>query len=132
MLVLDVKKFTTVVCVCILVLFTVLICACDSQRPKKRTSDKVGKFVYVDIAGVLHVKNGCKAVYKDHGEQEVRPYTLHSLKRENLNKICSQCVSEKHLTELIKISERNYRDSCMNEQAVEYDPDREDLYNEDD
>lgn len=127
----GVKKFTTVVCVCILVLFTVLICACDSQRPNKRISETVGKYVYIDIAGVLHVKNGCKAVYKDHGEQEVRPYTLHSLKRENLNKICSQCVSEKQLTELFKISEYNYSDSSKNNNTLEYDVDRDDPYNED-
>lgn len=55
-------------------LILMLFVSCSSKGNKATTKQKseIGKYVYIDKAGVLHTKNGCKAVFKEistHSEQ---------------------------------------------------------------
>lgn len=69
----------------------------QEQSLKKEKEPELGAFVYLDRAFVLHTKNGCKSVYKDHNMQEVRPIPIEEVTRNRLEKVCSQCVTEEQL-----------------------------------
>ena len=103
------------------------------QEPKetqKTEKEGIGLYVYIDGAWVLHTKNSCKAVYKDHNMQEVRPVKPEEVTKANLKRVCSQCVSESQLLELegsveaVQVAESMQTDTVAAE--VDYDPDRED------
>ena len=100
------------------------------QEPKERakTEKGIGLYVYFDRAWVLHTKNGCKAVFKDHNMQEVRPVKPTDLKMENLKRVCSQCVTEYQLIELEGLIEAKMEVDALEGDSVaaEYDPDTED------
>lgn len=99
-----------------------------SQQEKANESKKdpvLGEYVYLDRAFVLHTKNGCKAVYKDHNIQEVCPITIDDVTRNNLRRVCSQCVTEEQLilmSEYISAKEEAFETDTI---AGDYDPDVE-------
>ena len=99
----------------------------QSETVRKEKKDELGQYVYLDRAFVLHTKNGCKAVYKDHNMQAVRPVLIDNVTRNNLNRICSQCVTEEQLDFImgyLKAKEEVHEltiDSVVND----YDPDTE-------
>lgn len=101
-------------------------CSKGTSRPeesvKKEKEPELGTYVYLDRAFVLHTKNGCKAVYKDHNMQEVRPLTFDEITRDRLKRVCSQCVTEEQLillSEYLLAKEEAFKDSV----AVDYDSD---------
>lgn len=57
-------------------------------------------YVYIDYAWVLHTKNNCRAVYKDHGAQAVRPVKVEDVDLERLDRVCSQCTTPNQIEEL--------------------------------
>ena len=85
----------------IIFLITTLLSCHNRQQPER--GSRLKKYVYIDWVGVLHTKNGCKAVYKDHSMQQVRPILVADLELDNLNKICSQCVTEEQIDSLIAL-----------------------------
>lgn len=99
------KKLISCLPICIL---ATIMFSCNSGKTKlkedspekTKPKDGVGLYVYIDVAGVLHVKNGCKAVYKDRSMQVVRPVNPVDVLRSNLNRICSQCVTEDNIVQL--------------------------------
>lgn len=99
----------------------------QSETVRKEKKDELGQYVYLDRAFVLHTKNGCEAVYKDHNMQAVRPVLIDNVTRNNLDRICSQCVTEGQLDFMIgylKAKEEVYElatDSIVDD----YDPDTE-------
>jgi hypothetical protein len=99
--------------------FLVIISGCGHKIKEKEndwSKNKVAsleKYVYIDKAQVLHSKNGCKAVYKDHNMQEVNPVEPECLSFENLSKVCSQCVTNQMIDSL-NILFGKYRQSYVN------------------
>lgn len=102
----------------------------EPKETRKTENEGIGLYVYLDRAWVLHTKNGCKAVYKDHNMQEVKPVKPEEVTRKNLMRVCSQCVTESQLLELegiveaVHVVESMQTDTAAAE--VGYDPDRED------
>lgn len=70
-------------------------------------------YVYLDLQGVLHASQGCKAVTKYQNAQPVKPIPIINVRKEMLNNICSQCVDETTLFVLEKIAVAN--DSINNQ-----------------
>ena len=64
-------------------------------------------YVYLDLQGVLHTSQGCKAVTKYKNAQPVKPIPIINVRQEMLNNICSQCVDETTLYTLEKIASAN-------------------------
>lgn len=64
-------------------------------------------YVYLDLQGVLHASQGCKAVTKNQNAQPVKPIPIINVRKEMLNNICSQCVDETTLYALEKIASAN-------------------------
>ena len=99
----------------------------EVKSQNKLEKQDFGQYVYLDRAFVLHTKNGCKAVYKDHNMQAVRPVLIDNVTRNNLDRICSQCVTEGQLDFMmgyLKAKEEVYElatDSIVDD----YDPDTE-------
>ena len=107
-------------CSVFILLFLLLIggCALLVRCGEKATAviedhSSIGKYVYIDRAGVLHTKQGCSAVYKEHEMQEVRPVELSLLVEKRLEKVCSQCVSESQLIHLHHIADANHTEERM-------------------
>lgn len=95
----------------------------EDNTEKAGSKDGVGLYVYIDVAGVLHVKNGCKSVYKDRGMQVVRPVDPVDVTRSNLNRICSQCVTEGNIVQLkaiISAREQTYDYDIQDSIALDY------------
>jgi len=118
---------------CIMLLVIALSCSekktkQKSKEPTKTEEEGIGLYVYFDRAWVLHTKNGCKAVYKDHNMQEVRPVSPTELKMENLKRVCSQCVTEHQLIELEGLIEAHRAADVLegDTAAAEYYPDTDD------
>ena len=130
----TVKELNNIL-LCIIVFAFILSCGekITKQGPKevpKTEKEGIGLYVYIDRAWVLHTKNGCKAVYKDHNMQEVRPVNPEEVTRSNLKRVCSQCVTESQLIELEGIVEAVHVVESMQADSVaaeaDYDPDRDD------
>ena len=64
-------------------------------------------YVYLELQGVLHASQGCKAVTKYQNAQPVKPIPITNVRKEMLNNICSQCVDETTLFALEKIGAAN-------------------------
>ena len=99
----------------------------ESAKPEK---EEIGYYVYFDRAWVLHTKNGCKAVYKDHNMQEVRPVKPLDITRSNLKRVCSQCVSESQIIELEELIKAKEVAEILEADSVVYDPDADDSDND--
>lgn len=70
-------------------------------------------YVYLDLQGVLHATQGCKAVTKYHNAQPVKPLPMIDVKPYMLDKICSRCVDESSMLTFEKIAEiNNDIDTC--------------------
>ena len=118
----------------LLLAFTISCSNKDTKQDIKdpvKTEEGIGVYVYLDRARVLHTKNGCKAVFKEHNMQEVRPVKPTDLKMENLKRVCSQCVTEHQLIELEGLIEAELDARALESDtiAAEYDPDTDDPYN---
>lgn len=99
----------------------------QSETVRKEKKDELGQYVYLDRAFVLHTKNGCEAVYKDHNMQVVRPVLIDNVTRNNLDRICSQCVTEGQLDFMmgyLKAKEEVY-ELAPDSTVDDYDPDTE-------
>ena len=93
----------------VLPMLLLLLCACEEKKPD-HPGRKVN-YIYLDKRNVLHVKRGCGAVYKGSGGiQPVRPMRAGEVTEPMLRKICSQCVSERHLVYLSDIIDYRTRD----------------------
>lgn len=82
----------------IVVLFVCMLW--PSKRTREPAEKKIGRYLYIDNANVLHTKNGCIAVYKERSMQPVEPILKEELNRQSLRRVCSKCVSEKQLDSL--------------------------------
>lgn len=82
----------------------------DKPKSEKSGSGKIGKYVYIDEANILHTKTKCSAVYKDHNSQAVKPILTNDVTYDNLKQICSQCVTEKQLDQLFSSDNDEYRE----------------------
>lgn len=82
----------------IIILFVCLLWPSKSTR--EPAEKKIGRYLYIDNANVLHTKNGCSAVYKERSMQPVEPILKEELNRQSLRRVCSKCVSEKQLDSL--------------------------------
>ena len=95
------KILSFVVLSLLAVSFSCVSCSKGTSRSEKSAKTEkepeLGTYVYLDRAFVLHTKNGCKAVYKDHNMQEVRPLTIDEVTRNRLERVCSQCVTEEQI-----------------------------------
>ena len=95
------KILSFVVLSLLAVSFSCVSCSKGTSKSEKSTKTEkepeLGTYVYLDRAFVLHTKNGCKSVYKDHNMQEVRPIPIEEVTRNRLEKVCSQCVTEEQL-----------------------------------
>lgn len=60
----------------------------------------LGKFVYFDADHILHSQPKCSAVLKYNNAQPVTPVKVEDVHQRQLEKICSQCVTEKQLEQL--------------------------------
>ena len=85
------------------------------EKPKHKEPNKplIGKYVYIDKDMVIHTKNGCKAVYKDHNSQSVQPVEPQCLSYGSLDKVCSACVTEKQI-DCLKDTFDKYRQAYLN------------------
>ncbi len=64
--------------------------------------DNDEQFAFIDRADILHTKSKCKAVFKTSGgSQVVKPVAFPLIKRENLEKVCSQCVTSEDLNNIL-------------------------------
>lgn len=75
----------------------------EVSKGRKKKDDGIGEYIYRDKNRVLHTKNGCKAVYKDHGSQPVDVIRKEAVTEYYLENVCSQCVTDKHYNELKEI-----------------------------
>ena len=105
----DVLKYLIAAFIGALVSYSVTHVTTPSGKSRKETvardSNKLGKYVYLDMSGTLHTKQKCKAVCKTYNSQGVEPYIPEELSSYNSKKFCSQCVSEEQITaikELVK------------------------------
>ena len=98
-----------------LVLLLVAGCSQKSSNKQDKGSDEVhiGKYVYLDNREVLHLRTGCKAVFKVQNMQQVNPVEPMCLSFDALNWVCSQCVTEQDIDSLKKIF-GEYRQSYNN------------------
>lgn len=72
----------------------------------------LGDYVYIDLMDVLHVKQDCKAVARDHNAQPVEPVPLSKVTDGMLDDICSRCVGHEAYAALrALINTRNNGDS---------------------
>ena len=118
----------------LVILVLMVILSCSEKKTKQevkepvKTEEGIGLYVYFDRAWVLHTKNGCKAVYKDHNMQEVRPVKPTELKKEKLKRVCSQCVTEHQLIELEGLIEAEMDAETIEGRNLDtgYDPDTDD------
>lgn len=88
------------------ILMSMFVFSCSTKKMNHdcHENDTLRKYVYVDKANVVHTNNGCKSVYKYHSMQSVEPVSPNSLWVESvLDKVCSQCVSEKQIDQLNNI-----------------------------
>lgn len=82
----------------------------ERREPVNNSQQKdivIGQYVYIDYARVLHTKQGCRAVYKDHNMQVVNPVRPDELTEWNLSRVCSQCVAPEQIEELRRIINNN-------------------------
>lgn len=96
----------------------------ESSRSEKKEVINLGAFVYIDRASVLHTRTGCKAVFKDHSMQVVHPSQIEDVVRGDLDRICSQCVTEDQLSILmgyVAAKEKSYSDSIVSQTIIDYD-----------
>lgn len=100
-------------------LLIILLVACISScRGNDEGKGSAIKYVYLDRAGILHTKNGCKAVTKIYGgNQPVKPLRAENITKEMLNNICSQCVTENQLLRLSDIVDYRTRDDIEFEEV---------------
>ena len=88
----------------LLLLIVLVVVSCNSNTPKKELSKPdakeppLGTYIYLDNGYVLHTKNGCKAVFKNHNMQAVRPIPVEDVSEAYLKRVCSQCVTEEQLS----------------------------------
>lgn len=88
----------------LLLLIILIMVSCNSNTPKKEISKPdtkepaLGTYIYLDNGYVLHTKNGCKAVFKNHNMQAVRPIPVEDVSEAYLKRVCSQCVTEEQLS----------------------------------
>lgn len=95
------NKRTLTYYVCSLILFSVATYLFwPSKSTREPAEKKIGRYLYIDNANVLHTKNGCSAVYKERSMQPVEPILKEELNRQSLRRVCSKCVSEKQLDSL--------------------------------
>lgn len=64
-------------------------------------------YVYIDFQGIIHAKQGCKAVSKIHNAQPIRAIPITDVRPFMLHRVCSQCVDESTLTALEEIANAN-------------------------
>lgn len=57
-------------------------------------------YVYIDLMDVLHTKQDCKAVAREHNAQPVEPVPLSKVTSGMLDRICSRCVGREEYTAL--------------------------------
>ena len=81
---------------------------CNKSKAESEKHKDIGDYVYIDFRGILHTKNGCQAVYKDHGAQPVSVTCVKDMDEIDFSKICSQCVTDMQLTELEEIHDKAY------------------------
>jgi hypothetical protein len=86
-------------------LLTVILLVCvlwpsNTKSYSKKATNNIGKYIYVDRANVIHIKSGCKAVFKKQESQYVTPIPKDELTKKQLEKVCSQCINEKQLDSL--------------------------------
>ena len=91
---------------------TILCFLIKSKQPIREVAqiekiEKIGQYVYIDYARVLHTQQGCRAVYKDHNMQVVNPVSPEELTEWNLSRVCSQCVTPEQIEELRSIINNN-------------------------
>lgn len=67
----------------------------------------VGDFVYIDLARVLHSKDGCTAVLKERNTQPVTPKKTEEVTIGDIEKICSRCVTGEQYVLLKALAESN-------------------------
>ncbi len=104
------SKNNCIVAFILALLFVVFSC--------KESNDGSFKYVYIDKVGILHTKNGCKAVNKMHGgTQPVIPIKRRQITTELLLNICSQCVTEEQLDLLYTLASINEREDAEQEEC---------------
>lgn len=92
----------------------IVIYQCNHKEANQDTQAQeklIGDFVYVDLARVLHTKNGCTAVLKERNTQPVTPKKTEEVNIGDIEKVCSQCVTGEQYAMLKALAESNQLDA---------------------
>lgn len=77
-----------------IILFAILFYSCESNKNKDDIAE-VGKYVYIDKDGVLHVKQHCtKFILKEEQDFGVKRLPSETIPPEYLDNTCSYCVND--------------------------------------
>jgi len=75
------------------ILFVLCMVACKNTEEKPKS--EVGKYVYVDREGVLHIKQRCtKFILKDEQDFGVKRISSENIPPEYLENCCSYCIND--------------------------------------
>lgn len=96
----DSKLWYILLCNTLAIIILFVCFLWPSKSTREPAEKKIGRYLYIDNANVLHTKNGCSAVYKERSMQPVEPILKEELNRQSLRRVCSKCVSEKQLDSL--------------------------------
>lgn len=78
----------------ILLLFA-LLASCSSEKKEKQPVDKIGKYLYQDQSGTLHVNDGCVKFWtEDETTSGVKRIPSNGFDPDLLDNTCPICVND--------------------------------------
>lgn len=85
-----------------------LVISCASNAPAKtETESRVGKYLYVDAKDCLHTRLRCQAMRSEYGTYRVDFLDTLTIKANDFDWFCSQCVDNDAYEQIIEITGRN-------------------------
>ena len=76
----------------------------DLYKGKLENKLPFNTYLFIDAAGVLHSISDCDGIAKSRTQINATPCPIDSIKKENIDKICSRCITEEQLVKLIELT----------------------------
>lgn len=92
-----------------LVLVAFFLFSCSGQKEKEKKDQEIGKYVYVDSQGTLHIKNPCYSglrITDEDGNSYKKSVTFvdtEDINGNDLESLCPMCVRDEHYEQLLQI-----------------------------
>ncbi|MBQ7462466.1 MAG: hypothetical protein IJS63_09490 [Bacteroidaceae bacterium] len=88
--------------------FIVFLFYSNNKNNKRQEDETIGRYVYIDVNGTLHVRRYCIAIGKDEGELNGADRTItrlptNEITHSMLDYSCSRCISDETYEKLIEI-----------------------------